>query len=60
MRYKARSASDKTDDWPFWFVEEGGLNTMKSGRFYGGKFDTREVCEELADQLNQTPATKAG
>lgn len=28
-RYYARSASDKTDDWPFWFVaddERGGLN----------------------------------
>lgn len=29
MRYYARSASDKTDDWPFWFVADtskGGLN----------------------------------
>ena len=28
-RYYARSASDKTDDWPFWFVADknlGGLN----------------------------------
>ena len=28
-RYYARSASDKTDDWPFWFVadkQQGGLN----------------------------------
>lgn len=28
-RYYARSASDKTDDWPFWFVadsQRGGLN----------------------------------
>lgn len=28
-RYFARSASDKTDDWPFWFVADrdmGGLN----------------------------------
>lgn len=29
IRYYARSASDKTDDWPFWFVaddSQGGLN----------------------------------
>lgn len=28
-RYYARSASENTDDWPFWFVaddERGGLN----------------------------------
>ena len=28
-RYYARSASDNTDDWPFWFVadiKQGGLN----------------------------------
>jgi hypothetical protein len=28
-RYYARSASDRTDDWPFWFVadlQKGGLN----------------------------------
>lgn len=28
-RYIARSASDRTDDWPFWFVadtQRGGLN----------------------------------
>jgi len=28
-RYYARSASDNTDDWPFWFVadsQKGGLN----------------------------------
>ena len=28
-RYYARSASDRTDDWPFWFVadeQRGGLN----------------------------------
>ena len=28
-RYYARSASDNTDDWPFWFVADdpgGGIN----------------------------------
>ena len=28
-RYYARSASDRTDDWPYWFVadsQKGGLN----------------------------------
>ena len=35
-RYYARSASDKTDDWPYWFVadsQRGGLNvTAETGR----------------------------
>lgn len=32
MRYYARSASDKTKDWPYWFVadsEKGGLNVTE-------------------------------
>lgn len=32
-RYHAKSASDKTDDWPFWFVadsQKGGLNVTNS------------------------------
>lgn len=33
MRYYARSASDRTDNWPNWFVadaERGGLNVTPS------------------------------
>lgn len=33
MRYYARSASDRTDNWPYWFVadvERGGLNVTAS------------------------------
>ena len=32
-RYQARSASDKTDNWPYWYVEDtnkGGLNVTVS------------------------------
>jgi hypothetical protein len=46
-RYYARSASDRTDDWPWWFVADskrGGLN------------DTPEVCE-LLNRPTQPGAT---
>ncbi|PAQ09730.1 hypothetical protein [Mesorhizobium temperatum] len=42
----ARSASEKTEDWPFWFIaDEAGRNVLTDGRGYGGKFDTRGECE---------------
>lgn len=42
-RYYARSASDKTDDWPFWFVadeQRGGLNV------------TAEIADALGEPCN--------
>ncbi|MER8745897.1 hypothetical protein NKH54_22845 [Mesorhizobium sp. M1004] len=45
-RLSARSASEKTDDWPLWFIaDEAGRNVLQDGRWYGGKFDTRDACE---------------
>lgn len=41
-RYYARSASDRTDDWPFWFVadrDKSGLNV------------TRQLAPELTGYL---------
>lgn len=48
-RFYARSASDKTDDWPFWFVADekhGGLNV------------TGEVCDALG--INRAPGANLG
>lgn len=49
--YRARSASDRTEDWPFWFVEANGVNCM-SGTSHGAVFTTREIAERLASEWN--------
>jgi hypothetical protein len=56
MNYAAKSASAKTDDWPFWFVaDEAGLNItvrlMPELRGYM-PFVPREAAEELARKAN--------
>lgn len=57
-RYYARSASDNTDDWTFWFVADshkGGLNVTVSlmpelrGRL---PFLPKRAAVELAEQAN--------
>lgn len=53
--YFARSASDRTDDWPFWFVESGGLNCMSGPG--GAVLTSREVAEGLARAWNGSDAT---
>ena len=64
-RYYARSASDKTDDWPLWFVAYktlGGLNvTDKVSRMLGldglhkpgATLCFREYAEQLAADANK-------
>lgn len=62
-RYYARSASDTTDDWPFWFVADyfqGGLNVVgplmdqlfpgndRRGRVFLSRYDA----ESLAAMAN--------
>lgn len=56
--YKARSASDKTDDWPFWFVCQaddsrvgGLLNLLRIGDH--GMFTSRKAAEWIATQANE-------
>lgn len=57
-RYYARSGSDRTDDWPFWFVadrEQGGLNvTVRVFPAMRGcwPFLPRSVAEEVAKYAN--------
>lgn len=53
-RYYARSASDKTDDWPHWFVadgQKGGLNV--TCELIGVTFTSREMAGKLAVYANE-------
>jgi hypothetical protein len=59
QRFFARSASDRTDDWPFWYVADrrsGNLNVVValapelSGRL---PFLPRDAAIALADEANR-------
>ncbi len=57
MSFYARSAADRTDDWPFWLVsDESGLNVTVSlvpqlrGRM---PFLPQEVAERVASRANE-------
>jgi len=62
-RYYPRSASDKTDDWPIWFVadrQKGGLNvTGQLVRKYlnpycrGSTLTIKEIAVVLAKYANE-------
>ena len=62
-RYYARSASDKTDDWPIWFVADrqyGGLNvtadlirSIVDPTHDGATLTTRALAFAIADMANQ-------
>ncbi|MDD9910205.1 MAG: hypothetical protein OXR62_10985 [Ahrensia sp.] len=56
----ARSASDKTDDWPYWMVWNGHLNvTAQVGRILfggptnGGGFVDRETAEHMVAAMDR-------
>lgn len=59
-KYTARSASDKTDDWPFWFVQnQYGLNvTAELVRKHidpnqqGATLTTRAFAQHIAQIAN--------
>jgi len=55
--YRARSASDKTDDWPFWYVSGEGdsrnVLTLPQGHEHKGAVMTsREIAEAVAKLWN--------
>ena len=68
MIYRARSASNKTDDWPFWYITDDmppDHNKLVSAiaRFYGLPlvrlpFVTRGLAETLAMKMNILEDTK--
>lgn len=52
--YVARSASDKRDDWVFWFVADAtGFNGLSFSHAPGAKFVSRAVAEALAKLMNE-------
>ncbi len=66
MKYEARSASDKTDDWPFWMVWNGSVNvTGKVARKLGylvpegAVFVSRIGAERLAKEANERLSVKS-
>lgn len=63
-RYSARSASDRTDHWPFWMVWNGSVNV--TGRVAealglpgpaGAVFAGADMAKHLADKANQEGLT---
>jgi hypothetical protein len=63
MTWRARSASDKTDDWPFWYVTDDNpkdYNQLhKAVKMATGQgfppflpFLPRAYCEALVEKLN--------
>lgn len=58
--YRARSASDHTDDWPFWYVcgADGRRNVLSfTGCAYGAALTSREVAQAISDKLNAEAPT---
>lgn len=58
-KHIARSASKRTDEWPFWMVWDGQFNVtgrvaekLGYGPQNGGVFTTRENAERLASEAN--------
>jgi hypothetical protein len=56
--YVARSASDNTDDWPYWYVAgpDGRLNAMTRPRDdpkFGAVLTDRKTAQELARKWNE-------
>lgn len=58
-KYVARSASDNTDDWPYWMVWNGHINVtgkvceaLGYGYQDGAVFTARENAERLASEAN--------
>jgi len=62
VKYTARSASDKTNDWPFWFVaDDRGLNvTVKLVPDLRGTmpFLPRSFAEAVATKANEAGAVQ--
>jgi hypothetical protein len=57
----AQRASDKTNDWPIWFVSDGGLNVTAPVGFaltqgfsfnHGQVFARKQIAEHMAEAWN--------
>lgn len=66
-RFHARSASDRTEAWPYWFVadrQKGDLNVtadlvrqLVDPSHRGGVFLCRDEAVEIAERANCIPGT---
>lgn len=57
-RYQAKSASDRTDDWPFWYVADthrGSLNVTNQlvELTPGAVFTSKEIAEMVCKIANR-------
>ncbi len=51
--FTARSASDKTDNWPFWYVtDDGRRNVLRFPNAPGAVFTDRQTAEMIAAKAN--------
>lgn len=51
--YTARSASDRTDDWPFWYVTNNGrTNILRFHSHPTALFTSRAEAEDIAAHFN--------
>lgn len=50
--YTARSASDRTEDWLYWYVTNDGRTNVLSFP-HGRVFTTREHAEHIAEEANK-------
>jgi hypothetical protein len=59
--YVARSASDRTDDWPYWYVtpkSDGRSNCLEFSN--GATFADRETAKAIAAHANGTHPAPEG
>jgi hypothetical protein len=60
-RYYARSASDRTEDWPFWYVADSAKANLNVTVHFKPEmrgylpFLPRDMAEELAQRANDAP-----
>lgn len=51
--FASRSASDRADDWPYWYVtDDGRRNVLRFPDQPGAVFSDRETCGAIAAAAN--------
>lgn len=51
--FTARPASDKSSDWPFWYVtDDGRRNVLRFPGKPGAVFTSRDIAEKIAAAAN--------
>ena len=65
MAWRARSASDRSDDWPFWYITDDqpadrnklldAIEALTGHRPIAMPFVPRAMAEQLASAMNAAP-----